>query len=322
MGAVSVDRAIGKPRSRLVLVNAQSGHETWSAEDRNSNCCGTPAVGFLPASRQVFASGDELLLVPLGGGLSRHVELNGVTLDAATAAGRVLAGVVQVRPGAVEHEVVAVQANGALWRTRHSNLTAVALSPDGLAAAAGSQAVAILDAGTGRPFHQVPLTGTRFASLAFFPGALLVVAQKTTAGDLQVTGLDARTGRRRWSLGLGPTTVPAVHVAGRSIVISDLRGRTGAVISSSGIVQERWTDAQGPAFVAGSPKGEIAVAVGPHVTVRTPSGRVRWRGTVPGTVFGLRFDGQWLAGIGAVDEHSNVPDRVWFFRTDQAAAGR
>jgi outer membrane protein assembly factor BamB len=291
-------------------------------EYRNSNCCGTPAIGVLPTNRKIFASGDELLLVPLNGGPSRRVELDGVTLDAATAGGRVLAGVVKVRPGAMEHEVVAIQGDGVLWRARHPNLMAVALSADGLAAAAGPQGVVIFDARTGRPLHQVPLPGTRFADLAFSRNALLMVAQKTTAGDLQLLGIDARTGRQRWSVALGPTTVPAVQVTGKVIVVSDFRGRVAAVVSPSGVVQDRWTDAQGPVYIAGSRQGEIAVAIGPNVAVRTPTGRVRWRGAIPGTVLGLQLDGPWLAALGTTDQKSNVPDRIWFVRTGQPTAPR
>ncbi len=322
VGAVSFDRSTGKSRSRVVLVDARSGREIWSAEYRNSNCCGTPAIGFLPTDRKVFASGDELLLVPLGGGPSRRVELDGVTLDAATADGRVLAGVVQARPGAMEHEVVALQANGVRWRARHPNLMAVALSADGLAAAAGPQGVAIFGASTGRPLYQVPLPGTRFADLAFARNGLLVVAQKTTAGDLQLLGIDVRTGRGLWSAPLGPTTVPTVQVTDKLLVVSDFRGRVAAVVSPSGVVQDRWTDAQGPVYIAGSPQGEIAVANGPNVAVRTPTGRIRWRGVIPGTVLGLQLDGPWLAAIGTTDQKSNVPDRVWFVRTDQPTAPR
>ncbi|MDR7521173.1 MAG: PQQ-binding-like beta-propeller repeat protein [Armatimonadota bacterium] len=248
------------------------------------------------------------------------MELDGVTLDAVAAGEQFLAGVVRVRPGSLEHEVVAVQADGVQWRAPHRNVTAVALSADGLAAAASSQAVAIFDARTGRLLRQVPLAGTRYADLAFFPGGLLAIAQKTTAGDLQLTGIDARTGRRRWSLSLGPTAVPILQAAGGSIVVSDFRGRVGAVVSLSGALQGRWTDAQGPVFVAGSPRGEIAVAIGPNVVVRTPSDRARWRGTMPGTVLGLQLDGPWLAAVGTADRNSSTPDRIWFARTDRSAA--
>ncbi len=322
VGTASFDRSTRKTRSRVVLVDARSARAIWSVEYRNSNCCGTPAIGVLPTNRKIFASGDELLLVPLSGGPSRRVELDGVTLDAATADGRVLAGVVLVRPGAMEHEVVALQANGVRWRARHPNLMAVALSADGLAAASGPQGVAIFGASTGRPLYQVPLPGTRFADLAFARNGLLVVAQKTTAGDLRLLGIDARTGRGLWSAALGPTTVPAVGIAGRMIVVSDFRGRVAAVVSPSGVVQDLWTDARGPVFVAGSPQGEIAVSIGPNVAVRTPTGRVRWRGAIPGTVLGLQLDGPWLAAVGTTDQKSNVPDRIWFVRTGQPTARR
>ncbi len=322
VGTASFDRSTRKSQGRVVLVDARSARAIWSAEYRNSNCCGTPAIGFLPQSRKVFASGDELLLVSLSGGPSRRVELDGVTLDAATADGRVLAGVVQVRPGAMEHEVVMIQGDGVLWRARHPNLMAVALSADGLAAATGPQGVAIFGASTGRPLYQVPLPGTRFADLAFARSGLLVVAQKTTEGDLRLLGIDARTGRQRWSVALGPTTVPAVQVTGKVIVVSDLRGRVAAVVSPSGVVQDHWTDARGPVYAAGSPRGEIAVAIGPNVTVRNPSGRVRWRGAMPGTVLGLQLDGPWLAAVGTTDQKSNVPDRIWFVRTGQFTVPR
>ncbi len=305
-----------------MLVDARWGREIWSAEYRNTNCCGTPAIGSLPASRKVFASGDELLLVPTSGKASQRVELDGVTLDAAAVDGRVLAGVVQWRPGAIEYEAVAVGINAVLWRARHHKLMTVALSADGLAAAGGPQSVAIFDAKTGRSLHLMPLPDTRLVDLAFAPGALLVVARKTADGELKVLGIDARAGQHRWSVALGPTSVPAVTVAGGTIVVSDFRGRTGAVISPLGAVRDRWTDVQGPVFVAGSPQGEVAVAIGQNVAVRTPAGRVRWRGTIPGTVLGLQLGGPWLAVIGTTDPKSSVPDRVWFVRTGKAFAAR
>lgn len=322
VGAVAFDRSAGRTRSRVVLVDARSGREGWSAEYRNSNCCGTPAVGFLPSSQKVFASGDELLLAPMMGNASRRVHLDGITLDVAAADGRVLAGVVQWRPSAIEYEAVAVGTDGVLWRARHHKLTAVALSADGLAAAGGTESVAIFDARTGQQLHLVLLPETRLVDLAFAPGALLVAARKTTDGDLEVLGIDARFGQRRWSVTLGPTTVPAVTVAGGTIAVSDFRGCVGAVISLSGVVRDRWTDGQGPVFVAGSPQGEIAVAIGQNVAVRTPSGRVRWRGTIPGTVLGLQLNGAWLAAIGTTDPQSGVPDRVWFVPTTRASAAR
>lgn len=277
-------------------------------------------MGLLPGSRRVFASGDELLLVPLSASASRRVELDGTTLDAAAAAEQVLVAVVRVRPGSVEYEVVAIGAGGVRWRAPHPGLTAVALSADGLAAAASSEAVGIFDAGTGRLLRRIRLTEARFVDLAFVPGGLLAVAQKATAGGLQVTGIDAHTGGRRWALSLGSTTVPTVQVAGRLIVVTDFRGRVGAVVSAAGLLHGRWTDARGPVFVAASPRGDIAVAIGSNVVITTPSGKSRWQGTIPGTVLGLQLDGPWLAAIGTAAQESSTPDRIWFVHTDRSAA--
>ncbi len=312
VGSVIFDQSARKPRGRVALVDARSAREIWAAEYRNSQCCLTPSVGFLPASRRVIASGDELLLVSLRGRPSRRLALDGSTIDVAVGGGQVLVGT-------LKGEVIAFQAGRELWQARHPDVMAVALSADGLAAAASRQAVAVYDARTGQPLRQIPLTETRAVDLAFFPGALLVVAQKTTPGDLKVLGIDMRSGRLQWSVALGPTTSPTVGIAGRVIVIGDFLGRTAAVVSPSGVVQDRWTDAQGRVFIAGSPRGEIAVAVGPNVAVRTSTGRVRWRGAIPGSVLGLRLDGPWLAAIGTTAQNSYAPDRIWFLRTDLPA---
>jgi len=311
--SVFFDRPVGKTRARVVLVHPWSGREIWSADYRNRQCCLYPSVGFLPASGRVFASGDALLLVSLSGVPSRTLELNGSTIDVAVAGEQILVGT-------LEGTVTALQADGEVWRTRYPDLLAVALSADGLAAVASRRAVAIYEARSGRPVHQVPLAETRAVDMTFAPEALLVVAQKTAAGDLHVLGIDTRTWDRRWSVTLGTTTWPALHMAGRVIVVSDFLGQMGAVISTSGTVQRRWTDRYRRVFIAGSPQGEIAVAIGSTIDVLTSAGRVRWRGVMPGVVLGVRMDGPWLAAMGTTAQDSLAPDRVWFARTDQFSA--
>ncbi len=315
VGAVISDPETGKPRGRLALVDARSGREIWAAEYRNNNCCLTPAIGFLPSARQVVASGDELMLVPLSGSPPRHLELGGRTIDVTAVDGRILVGT-------LEGDLIVYQADRPRWRAPHPDLMAVAASRDGFAAAASPKGVAIFDLRTRRMIRQVPFSDTRAVDATFAPGPLLVVAQRITSGDLRVLGLDPRTGRLRWAVELGPTTLPILDAAGRMIVVSDFLGRTGAVISSSGVVRQRWTEARGRVFVAGSPQGEIAVAVGREVTVQTPDGKVRWRGSMPGTVLGLRLDGPWLAAIGTIAQNSYAPDRIWFVRTGRFTSAR
>lgn len=311
--SVFFDRSVEKTRGRVVLVHLWSGREIWSVDYRNRQCCLFPSVGFLPASRRVFASGDELLLVSLSGVTSRTLGLDGSTIDVAAAGEQILVGT-------LEGAVTALQANGEVWRTRHPDLLAVALSADGLAAVASRRAVAIYEAGSGRPVHQVPLAETRAVDMTFAPEALLVVALKTAAGDLQVLGIDTRTWDRRWTVALGATTWPALHMAGNVIVVSDFLGQMGAVISTSGTVQRRWTDRYRRVFIGGSPQGEIAVAIGSNIDVFTSAGRVRWRGVMPGVVLGVRMDGPWLAAMGTTTQDSLAPDRIWFARTDQVSA--
>lgn len=313
VGLVSFDQASGKPRGRVALVDARSARELWATEYRNSQCCLTPAVGVLAAAERIFASGDELLLVSLRGSPTSRVDLDGSTVDVAAAGGRLLVGTIR-------GEVAAFHANRLLWRAGHRDVMAVALSADGLAAAGSRQAVAIFDASNGRPLHQLPLTDARTIDLAFAPGAQLVLAQKSSAGDPRLTGIDARTGHTRWSVALGSTSAPTVAVAGTVIVIGDWLGRMATLVSLSGTVLDRWTDAEGRVFVDGSPQGEVAVGIGSSVTVRTSTGRVRWRGSMPGTVLGLRLNGPWLAALGTMVQNSYAPDRIWFVRTAHPAA--
>jgi outer membrane protein assembly factor BamB len=322
VGETAPEPTTGRPQSRLVRVEASSARAVWARAYRNSNCCGLPAVGWLGRSGLAFAAGDELVLVTLGGEVVARLDLGGTTLDAAAAGGRMLVGVVRVRPGAVAHELVAVEAGRVLWRVGFPQVVAVALSSEGLAAAASLAAVAVLDGQTGQVRWRLPLEEGRLVDLAFAPGARLVVAQKTAAGTLRVLAVDGRTGAHRWTVSLGPTVAPAVAVVEGHIVVSDARGRLAALISAAGAVQQRWTDAQGPVFVARSPQGEVAVATGADVVVQRPDGAVRWRGTVPGSIYGLRLDGPWLAAIGTVAGDAQVPDRVWFARTDRASAVR
>ncbi|MGH2374377.1 MAG: PQQ-binding-like beta-propeller repeat protein, partial [bacterium] len=210
VGSVSFDQTTGRPSGHVALVDALSARELWSVEYRNSQCCLIPAVGVLPPGRRIFASGDELLLLSLGGNPTSRLELGGSTRDMAAAGGDVLVGTLR-------DEVVAFQANRILWRTRHPGLMAVALSADGLAAAGSRHVVVIFDARTGRPVRHVPLSETTAVDLTLAQGALLVVAQKTTGGDVRLLGIDAHTGRHRWSVAYGPTSLPLVTTAGRVI---------------------------------------------------------------------------------------------------------
>jgi len=323
VGETAPEPTTGRPHSRLVRVDASSARTVWAQGYRNSNCCGLPVVGWLDRSRRAFATGDELVLVTLGGEVVARLDLGGTTLDAAATGRRMLVGVVRVRPGAVAHELVAVEGGRVLWRVGFPQLVAVALSPEGLAAAASLAAVAVLDGQTGQVRWRIPLEEGRLVDLAFAPGARLVVAQKTVTGTLRVLAVDGRTGAHRWTVSLGPTVAPAVAVVEGHIVVGDARGRLAALISAAGAVQHRWTDAQGPVFVARSPQGEVAVATGADVVVRRPDGAVRWRGTVPaGVLYGLRLDGPWLAAIGSATGDAQVPDRIWFARMDRAGAVR
>ncbi len=196
VGETAPEPTTGSPRSQLVLVDAASARTVWAQAYRNSNCCGLPAVGWLDGRRRAFAAGDELVVATLGGAVVARLDLDGTALDVAAAAGRILVGLVRVRPGAVAHDVVAVEAGRVLWRVGFPQVAAVALSPEGPAAVASLTAVAGLDGRTGRIRWQMPQEGVRLVDLAFAPGALLVIAQKTATGTC--TGSGWRVPGLRW----------------------------------------------------------------------------------------------------------------------------
>ncbi len=312
VGSVRFDQKTGKPRGRVALVDAGAAREIWSTEYRNRQCCIILSVGALPESGQAFASGDEIVLVSLRSGRAHRVGLNGSTVDASSDRRRVLVGTLQ-------GEVATFDERALLWRASHPEAAAVALSDDGLAAAASRQSVAVFDARTGRRLHRIPFAETRAVDISFAPDSLLVVAQRATDGAVRLLGIDVPTGRIRWSLALGPMTLPSVATAGRQIVVADFLGRMAAVISPSGNLQRRWNDGQGRVFIAGSPEGEIALAIGRNVSVHTRRGSLRWRGVMPGAVLGLRLEGPWLAVIGTMAQNSHAPDRIWFVQTAETS---
>lgn len=309
VAATAFDPAAGRVRSRLALVDPASARERSAVEYRNSNCCGIPAVGVL-ADGSVYVAGDELLVVaPQGDGL-RRTTLPAFTMDAAALGSRILVG-------SGRGDVLAFHDTRLLWTAYHRDLMAVALSPAGLAAAASPRAVAFFDGRVGERLREVALNDTRAVDIAFVQPALLVVAQRTMGGDLMVRAVDVEAWRVRWAVSLGPTTLPVVEAAGGVVVVSDVLGRVGVVLTPSGSVLRHWAGVAGGVYVAGSPQGAVARALGPRLDVYDAAGQVRWRGSVPGRVLGLRLHGRWLAVAGTTTPQTYATDRLWFFRVDR-----
>jgi outer membrane protein assembly factor BamB len=111
---------------------------------------------------------------------------------------------------------------------------------------------------TGKPAWTFRLGGPAFSSPAVFGNVLL---QASDAGRLH--GLDASTGKEKWSADLGPAKVRATPAAaGGTAVVGTFGGRVAAVAIDSGATT--WARELGHAIYSSACLGPSAITLGCH----------------------------------------------------------